>query len=238
MTSRPAFSPLLSTVGVDDLHEYSFAWNPGFSFSQKQKNVKALHGAIREKDPTAQVLEVSSKSLDEIGVCLSAFNLSVAYKNERCTVESVFQASKVFEESGPFPELYTHESKEVRDYVREHALGGLVAFEAFGTRWPLNPTRAFYDWVYIRALVRNPELAEGVLKYDYFTDIEFNPKKSLNCQAYAVALYVSLYKRGVLEDAISCKDSFLKYHPADVVVIKNGKNVKKEKAAVQDVLGI
>ena len=47
------------------------------------------------------------------------------------------------------------------------------------------------------------------MDYQAFTDIEFNPKKSINCQAYSVALYVSLRQRGLLEETIKNKDSFL-----------------------------
>ena len=40
-------------------------------------------------------------------------------------------------------------------------------------------------------------------EYDAFMDIEFNPAKSLNCQARAAAMYVSLKKVGLL----GCVDS-------------------------------
>ena len=220
MTFRPAFFTQFNSIGVNDAESFAFTWNPGFAFSQKQKNVIALHSAILSRHPQCRPLEVSSKSLDEIGVRLSAFNLSIPFRGENCSVESIFQASKVFEYSGPFPELYSHDSREVRNFVRENARGTLVAFEANGKRWGLNPTRAFYDWIYIKALVRNPELAETVLGFDCFTDIEFDPQKSLNCQAYAVALYCSLVHANALEEALSDKEAFLKFHPQDVLTTR------------------
>ena len=220
MTSRPAFFPKFESIGVNDTESFDFAWNPGFAFSQKQKNVIALHSAILFRHPRCRPLEVSSKSLDEIGVRLSAFNLSIPFRGVLCSVESIFQASKVFESSGPFPDLYSHDSREVRNFVRGNTRGALVAFEANGVRWALNPTRAFYDWIYIKALVRNPELAEAVLGFDCFTDIEFNPQKSLNCQAYAVALYCSLAHANALEEALSDKEAFLKFHPQDVLTTR------------------
>ncbi len=221
MTTRPFFSPKLDSIGVEESF-VSFAWSPGFAISQKQKNVDALHAAILAKHPRCKPLEVSSKSLDDIGVKLSAFNLSIPFRGENCSVESIFQASKVFEFSGPFPDLYTHDSREVRGFVRGNAKGALVAFEANGTRWPLNPTRAFYDWIYIKALVRNPELANAVMNFDCFTDIEFNPRKSLNCQAYAVALYRSFVHAHVLEEALSSKEAFLRFHPNDIISTYGG----------------
>ncbi len=237
MTSRPAFFPILDTIGVDDTQSFDFTWNPGFAFSQKQKNVVALHAAIVAKHPQCKPLEVSSKSLDDLGVKLSAFNLSIPFRGGQCSVESIFQASKVFGSSGPFPELYTHDSREVRRYVRENAKGALVAFEANGTRWALNPTRAFYNWIYLKALIRNPELAEAVMSFDCFTDIEFNPKKSLNCQAYAVALYRSFVHAHVLEEALSDKESFLKFHPKDIVTTKPARATKDSACSEQLTFG-
>lgn len=40
-------------------------------------------------------------------------------------------------------------------------------------------------------------------------NIEFNPQKSINCQAEAAAVYVSLSKQGLLEEALKNKDSFM-----------------------------
>ncbi|BDO04504.1 hypothetical protein KAM622c_40910 [Klebsiella quasipneumoniae subsp. quasipneumoniae] len=68
---------------------------------------------------------------------------------------------------------------------------------------------AFYDWLYISALRKQQELAEQIVEYDAFTDIEFNPERSINCQAYSAALYVSLFKQSLLDQAISSKESFL-----------------------------
>jgi len=48
--------------------------------------------------------------------------------------------------------------------------------------------------------LENPELAEQVMEFDAFTDIEFNPNKSLNCQARAAALFVAMKKLGRLEE--------------------------------------
>lgn len=46
------------------------------------------------------------------------------------------------------------------------------------------------------------------MDFDAFTDIEFNPQKSLNCQAEAVALFVALKKNNLLEKALKDKNSF------------------------------
>ena len=102
-------------VGYRTVESAPFIWAGGFAFSQKQKNVVALHDAIHRIDPSAKVLEISSKSLQPLGVSLSAFNLKFRHGGAECSVESVFQASKVFDGGvGPFPELYSHDSREVR----------------------------------------------------------------------------------------------------------------------------
>ena len=237
MTARPAFFPSYEGVGVDDTQSFEFMWNPGFAFSQKQKNVLALHGSIKNGIPNCRPLEISSKSMDELGVRLSAFNLSIPYNGGLSSVESVFQASKVFERGGPFPDLYTRDSLDVRDFIRGEDRGRLVAFEAHGVRWELNPTRAFFDWIYIKFLVQNQDLADALVEYDCFTDIEFNPKKSLNCQAYAVALYLSMRHAGVLSEALKDKASFLSFHPADVVVVGKGTNSHVATAMTQSTFG-
>lgn len=41
------------------------------------------------------------------------------------------------------------------------------------------------------------------------TDIAFNPEKSINCQARAAAVYVSLREQGLLKKALENKETFL-----------------------------
>ena len=212
MAERPVFFPKFNSIGVET-HTFGFVWSPGLAPSQKKKNVTALHAAIMKRLPDCRPLEISRRSLVDEGIRLSAFNLSLPLDGKPCSVESVFQASKVFESSGPYPELYPHPPKEVRSFVRENASGPLTAFDLNGTRWGLRPTTAFYDWVYLQALAANQDLANALASFDCFTDIEFNPDKSLNCQAYAAALYRSLAHAGKLDEALSGKDAFLQFHP-------------------------
>jgi hypothetical protein len=58
----------------------------------------------------------------------------------------------------------------------------------------------FYDWLYVNALKQNPQLHEEVMQYQAFTDIEFNPKKSIQAPAYSLALFVALNKRELLDE--------------------------------------
>ncbi|MFW6017154.1 MAG: DarT1-associated NADAR antitoxin family protein [bacterium] len=51
----------------------------------------------------------------------------------------------------------------------------------------------------------------NLMEYDAFTDIEFNPKKSYNCQARSAALYVTLKKTGKFETLISSHENYINY---------------------------
>ncbi len=111
---------------------------------------------------------------------------------------------------GPYIDIFGMTSREAKKDERLRSSGRLVSFRFFGTEWELEPRTAFYDWLYINALKKLPEITEKLLKYSAFTDIEFNPERSINCQAYSVALYVSLYERNLLEEATSSKEDFLR----------------------------
>ena len=71
-------------------------------------------------------------------------------------------------------------------------LRNLICFTFEDKAFPLEPKTAFYDYIYMNALLENENLAQMILQYDAFTDIEFNPDKSLNCQAKAAAAFVAL----------------------------------------------
>jgi hypothetical protein len=84
-----------------------------------------------------------------------------------------------------------------------------VGFNFFGREFPVKPRTYFYDWLYVNALKQNNNLAGAAIDYAGFSDIEFNPKKSINCQAYSLALYVSLVATDMLEEALSTPGRFL-----------------------------
>ena len=56
---------------------------------------------------------------------------------------------------------------------------------------------------------RDDEIDIALVEREAFTDIEFNPEKSLNCQARSCALYVALLKNGGLRDTASDPTAFL-----------------------------
>jgi hypothetical protein len=158
-------------------------------------------------------LEVSSKSPDELGVRLSSFNLQfTTLAGRTLSVETAFQGSKVFARGGPYKDLFWMTPKEAKRDPRLRESGPLQSFFFFGDEWPLKPRTAFYDWLYIKALLKNPDLARDVLRHDAFTDIEFNPDRSVNCQARSVALYCALELTHQLAASLRSPEDFRALH--------------------------
>ena len=211
MAERPVYIPNYDSELFVKTKLVEFTWHSGMAASQKKKSVAELHRSVKDNDICQYPLEVSSKSMIELGVQLSAFNLAV--KTEKYgnifTVETAFQSSKLFQNGGPYKDLLYGTSLAAKRDVRLKESGELIAFEFFGKRWPLEPKTAFYDWLYLNALRKNQAAVAELSNYDAFTDIEFNPKKSINCQAYSVALFKSLHGRGILDDALKNMESFL-----------------------------
>lgn len=185
----------------------NFRYFSGFALVQKRKSIAELHDAIRKKYGKP-ALEISSKSPDELGIRLSAFNLKIEIDGKPYPIENIFQASKVFEKGGPYFDLLSVQPYKAKKDERLKNSGRLIGFRFRSKEFPLSPVNLFYDWLYCRALSMNGELAKALLEYDIFTDIEFNHNKSFNCQAHAAAVFVSLYKRGLLEEAMSSIDAF------------------------------
>lgn len=209
MAKRPVFIPLVEGPKFVDEIMLDFTWVPGMAESQKRKNVLSLHLAANKKgiDP---VLEISTKSQKVLGEALSAFNLKLLTPDiGYITVEAAFQGSKVFQNGGPYREYYRMTGREIRHDERLRTSGDLLRFDFAGDIWGLEPKTAFYDWLYLTALSQNPNLSNQLLEYQGFTDIEFNPEKSLNCQARSAALFVALFKRNLLERALQSKEHYL-----------------------------
>ena len=207
MANRPVFVPRIkgNEVGVETRNT-EFEWFPGMAKSQKQKSVRSMH----EASGFTKVLEISSKSEVPLGIALSAFNLMIKTPKGRFfSLENAFQSSKVFELDGPFLDLLSVRPLEAKRDDRLRSSGEMVAFRFFDKEFPLEPKTLFYDWLYVNALHQNRDLAEQVMQYQAFTDIEFNPQKSFSCQAFSAALYCSLVKAKKLDLALSSVDSFL-----------------------------
>lgn len=187
MAERPAWT----VTNYVKRELFSFDWNGGFAISQKKKNINNLHSAIRRKY-NQNVLEISTKSDIELGQRLSAFCLKI----NDYYLENIFQSSKVYENGGPYLDLLTLQPKDAKKDLRHKSSGKLKGFFYQDDLWELEPKTAFYDYLYITAVKEQlkQEDFESICEYEWFTDIEFNPNKSINCQARAVALLKYIIK--------------------------------------------
>lgn len=206
MAKRPAFFIQQGKV-VSEI--YSFEWFPGFAISQKQKSIESLHNAIMKADTGAKPLEISTKSKEAIGIKLSAFNL----KLNNYALENIFQSAKVFENGGPYLDLLDVLPKEAKRDERLHTSGNLRMFRYENEDFPIIPKTVFYDFIYIAAVKKMfaADKINAISNYNYFTDIEFNPAKSINTQARAAAMIKLIVDEyGYLPDF--SKEQFIQYH--------------------------
>lgn len=176
--------------------------------SQKKKNVAELHQSAELKG-LYPLLEISSKSDFEAGRRLSAFHQKIRANGIEISVECAFQGSKVFENGGPYNDIYQMTSREAKKDERLKNSGRLIGFSFENSDFALSPATAFYDWLYINALYSHREWLRRLDKLMGFTDIEFNPERSINCQARSCALFVALEQRGELDEAIQSFGAFL-----------------------------
>lgn len=204
MAMRPAF--YINGEGLVLKKDVEFEWFPGFSKTQKQKCIKSMHKELKEN-----AIEISTKSELLIGRKLSAFNLKI----NKNFLESTFQASKIFELGGPYLDLLEKTPREVKKDERLKKSGNLIGFKFDNNNYNLNPKTFFYNYLYYFAVKESVEIEDlkELNKYVYFTDIEFNPKKSINTQAEAICLVKLAFEEyGNLP--IFTKNGFMKFYKA------------------------
>lgn len=200
MAVRPVFIPKNSAPFYDVVN-IEFKWNGGFAVTQKQKNIKAVHDGFRLIYPDGKPLEISSKSLVDTGVKLSAFNLMkyVPELERSIPVENVYQAGKVFENGCQYTDLMLVPPRDAKRDERLKNSGRLIKFRFDGQDFPLVPQSSFYDYIYLNAVLENPVLSGEIINFNGFTDIEFNPQKSVSTQAKSAAVYAALSVLGLTE---------------------------------------
>lgn len=205
MTNRIVFEtklskPYFKKIFIDASFPKGWLYKPELAIKEVNDMYKI------KTDATVDPFEVSSAADNELGVKLSAFNLK---NKDGKTVECIFQSSKKFENGGPYLDLLDVSSNVAKKDKRLRTSGNLVAFVLNGKEYPLIPRTAFYDFVYISALLENKDLCENLDNYNAFSDIWFNPDKSLNCQAEAMALYRGLKQANKLDKAMASFDEFV-----------------------------
>lgn len=208
MAIRPVFT-VREEAPFYEQENIGFSFYSGLSLTQAQKSVSSMHAVYKEKNPDIKVLEISTKSTNLLGIKLSAFNLMYRLSNghEYC-IESVFQSGKCFADGTQFPDLLYVSPYEAKkdERIRQH--GDVDHFMLERISFPNNPPTFFYDWLYANALRQHPRLVEELMQYSAFTDIAFNPQRSINCQARSAAIFVSLLKTNILSEALSSPNMF------------------------------
>jgi hypothetical protein len=221
MANRPFFIPNDNKDELVKTELVEFKWFSGFAKVQKQKSISSFHENISKQFRYNKILEISTKSKDILGVKLSAFNLKINFKNKEYFLESLFQGSKVFSNEGPYEDIYKKESIDAKKDERIKR-SDLKEFSFFGEKFTLEFD--FYSWLYFLALKQNKKLTGEILHYQAFTDIEFNPEKSLNCQAYSAALYLSMIKNNILNIDKEYQNDELK----SMIPLRKFKNIQQK----------
>ena len=202
MASRFVFFPTSAeSSSLVESKLVEFQWVPGLSISQGTKSVLNLHSVIRHQIGIENILEISTRSPERLGISLSAFNLQVLVNSSKVSVEAAYQSSKVFQGGGPYLDLLAGSSMDAKQDMRLKSSGDLLEFQFEDVRWPLTSNPNFYDYLYVRGLFNHPD-KNRLLEFDAFTDIAYSQNtlqksnaKSHNCQARSAAIYCSLLRR-------------------------------------------
>ena len=182
----------------------TFPWSNG----SRHQIIQAVQEAFHGLHPDIPALEVSLASPQQEGVGVAAMKLPLrlATQEQEIPVGIIYQASRVFENGGPYLELLQCSRQTVQKERRLQQSGKCIRYQLEGKEFLLEPyPYAFFNWLYGRALQQNPEKAEGILKFGAFTDLDLgSAKKDRNSPARAAAVYVGLAAAGRL----SCLDSY------------------------------
>ncbi len=212
MAERPVFIPDSNAPGLLRQRSFRIASPVSSGSWQKQHDIQALHAAAAAVG-LHPLLEISTKSDHQLGQRLSALNLVVrSAQFGDMPLECAYQGSKLFERGGPYTDLYRTDPWTVKRDPRLTASGRITGFRLGGCSFPTQPKTAFYDWLYLNCLIGEAEpLSSEFEHYSGFTDIEFKPARSVNCQARSCALFVSLQHLGLLQAAIRSPAHFLAF---------------------------
>ncbi|ERL55901.1 hypothetical protein M917_1145 [Psychrobacter aquaticus CMS 56] len=219
---RPVFMPRVASDNLVKTDMVRFERHVGFASRQKKKSINDMHQVIRKKYGFSHVLELSSKSGNKLSFPLSPLSLKLTNDDgSQYSVENAFQSSMIFEDGGPYTDLLSVPPRQTRKDERLITSGELIGYNYFGMEWSVEPLTTFYDWLYVNALKQNTQLHEEVMQYQAFTDLEFNPKKSIHCAAYALAMFVALNKRELLDSVEDPMVFFNLYHEFKVSNTEN-----------------
>lgn len=207
MAIRKIFIPTARGEKLIKEYDVEFAWDFGNSIKNTEESIRRMHTEAEKRYKIENLFEISGASITPLGRFLSAFQLPIQIGDINTTVECAYQGSKVFSNGGPYQDLYHVQSRRAKKDARLRNSGRLTHFQLGEVEFKSEPKTAFYNMIYMIALQRFLEVSKISKKrfrnHFYtsggFTDIYFNPNKSVNCQARSVALFVSLHKRNLID---------------------------------------
>ena len=139
MANRPVFLASDREGIFFEEKNVEFEWFAGMATSQKQKSINSLHKAA-QLEGISDILEVSTKSEEVLGNQLSAFNLTyTTSKGKVLLLEVAFQGSKIFENGGPYHDLYDKDPLEVKKDERVSKDFIITGFDFQGELWNNEP---------------------------------------------------------------------------------------------------
>lgn len=182
----------------------TFPWSNG----SKHQNIQAILDTFHDVYPEVPALEVSLASSQPEGVAAAAMKLPLHLEElgQDVPVGIVYEASKVFENGGPYTDLLQCSRQKVQKDARLQQSGRCTGYRLEGAEFSAEPhPYAFFNWLYGCALRQAPEKAEGVLKFGAFSDLNLGSSKmDRNSPARAAAVYAGLAAAGKL----ACLDSY------------------------------
>lgn len=203
MAHRLVFTPKLTFPWFKET-PVTFDWVPGLAKSQAQKSIRNLHDSARKELKVERILEVSTKSEDILGQQLSAFNLKISRGAHRSSLESTYQASKLFDRNLQFIDLLDVDALTAKTDPRLRNSGRLTGFRFENQLFKLLPSPNFYDYLYVRALLESG-FHEKIVNFQAFTDHAFSGTgkvelgKSVNCQARSLAIFIGILEARNIE---------------------------------------
>ena len=185
----------------------TFPWSNG----SKHQNIQAVLDTFHDVYPEIPVLEVSLASAQPEGVGVAAMKLPLRLADgKELPVGVVYQGSKVFENGGPYTDLWQLSHQKVQKDPRLHQSGRCIGYRLEGMDYPAEPhPYAFFNWLYCRALAQDPDRGQELLRYGAFSDLDLGSAKTdRNSPARAAAVYGGLKAAGRL-DCLASYEAFV-----------------------------
>lgn len=204
MTIRPIYMPSYR-------HPYCDVWNaqlmqfvPNTTKERAQRNIQEVFRVFQKRFPDKKILEVSLFSPQiPLGtdLCPQFLCKKMESLDGMIPVESILHASKIFTGGGPYTDLFTANPLEIKNDPRLRSSGILTSYTFEGEEYPIHPRTAFFDFIYMLALVepQNHALTRELLQYDAFCDITYQETKDFVCPARSLTIFVSLMRQGLLQ---------------------------------------